>query len=607
MSGRVQGVQGVKLFRPSGGIRALIVAWLACVALPLAAQEPDTLTEESVFHEYGYVTMPDGTRLAYVVWRPSENGNYPTLLNYDSYGAGALPFAKIRAFLEVGYAVVGVNVRGTGCSEGDYSFLGPLEGPDGAVVVEWAAEQAWSNGNVGMYGCSNGGASQLPVAAQHPPHLKAITPYVAPASLYREFAATTGGMIHLGAAADWTFNIQPNLANTGIDARVASGDKQCLANTANRSAATSFYQDVLDHPLQDQWWEARAIENIAEDVEVPTLLMGNWQDAWDMPDGGLRVFQLISSDTKKLIMNNGHHCSEARVTADSAIMRWLDRWVKGERNGVDDETSVEIGWEIDGNGGGWKTRYSAWPVPGTEKLTFHLTVDGELQQAGLGERVAEGVRRYIYPMGTELFGSNEHFSLAPLSAGLHMGGPLAGSLSYRTDPMESDLAILGAPILTLYFSSEQHDTSFLFTLKDIDDDGNVLFLQRAYLRASLREVDATRSTDDYIAHSFRKIQELTPGEVYEAKLSIGALGHVVRKGHRLELSIQAPSEIPSPVMGSAPLGGPSINRVYQSSQYPTTVVIPVVPGEVARAPAPQCGQLPGQPCRPARVDAAHSQ
>jgi predicted acyl esterase len=193
-------------------------------------------------------------------------------------------------------------------------------------------------------------------------------------------------------------------------------------------------------------------------------------------------------------------------------------------------------------------------------------------------------------MGTELVGSNEHFALPPLRI---------GSLNYETDAMSEDLALLGTPILTFYFSSDQRDTDFLFTLKDIDARGDTLFLQRAYLRASLRRIDTNRTTRDYIAHSFRRYEKLVPGKIYEVKLSLGAIGHVVRKGHRLQLSILAPNPIPSPVMGSVPSGGPSINKVYHSTRHRSMLDLPVVPGESARAPAPECGSLPMQPCRPA--------
>lgn len=141
------------------------------------------------------------------------------------------------------------------------------------------------------------------------------------------------------------------------------------------------------------------------------------------------------------------------------------------------------------------------------------------------------------------------------------------------------------------------------TLKDVDPEGNTLYLTRGFLRASLREIDPARTWSDEVNQSFRKIEKLTPGKIYEARFSFWTMAHVVRQGHRLELSILAPSDIPSPNMGATPIGGSSVNKVFHSTQYPSRLVLPIVPGEKAQAPAPACGTLWYQPCRKASPSA----
>lgn len=564
-------------------IAPLLVAGVGTASQPQTGQ----LSEGDTYREYGYISLKDGVRLAHVIRRPKREGRYPTLFIFNEYDADGLSFEGAKPFLEAGYAVLGVNARGTGCSEGDgYSFLDPQGGPDGAAVVEWAASQPWSDGHIGMFGGSNGGMSQIAIAAQQPPHLRAIAPTAIAASLYREEGATAGGMIHLGEAATWTFDLQPKVASLGADARIRGGDTMCAGIRARRPAETRFYRDVLAHPLQDWWWESRALENIVEKVRIPTLIQQTWQDPWDMPDGALRLFELLKGEAKRLVVQNGGH---GGAWSTPRLIRWFDRWVKGEKNGVEGEPKVLINWEHGGAGSdGWTTSHANWPVPELRRRPFYLTADGELTPELSRLDGKDGVRSYVYPMGTELVGSNSHFALAPL--------PI-GSLNYETAVMKEDLALLGTPILTFHFSSEQRDTDFLFTLKDIDAGGNTLFLQRAYLRASLRAIDPRRTTRDYVAHAFRRYEKLIPGKIYEIKLSLGAIGHVVRKGHRLQLSILAPNPIPSPVMGSVPTGGPSINKVFHSIRHRSMLDLPVVPGERAQAPAPQCGSLPMQPCR----------
>ncbi|WP_245449083.1 CocE/NonD family hydrolase C-terminal non-catalytic domain-containing protein [Phyllobacterium sophorae] len=93
--------------------------------------------------------------------------------------------------------------------------------------------------------------------------------------------------------------------------------------------------------------------------------------------------------------------------------------------------------------------------------------------------------------------------------------------------------------------------------------------------------------------TFRQSEKLEPGKIYEIWRSlIGPIAHVVRKGHSLELTIAAPS-----ANRGLPAGAISVNRVFYSEKYPSTILLPILPGAVAKAPAPGCGTLRGQPCR----------
>ena len=129
---------------------------------------------------YGYLTTRDGTRARDQRPAPGGPGPFPTLVEYSGYGyadpdGGESSIARIANLL--GYAVVDVNMRGTGCSGGAFDYFEPLQGLDGYDVVETVARQPWvARGKVGMVGLSYGGISQLFVAATRPPSLSAITP-----------------------------------------------------------------------------------------------------------------------------------------------------------------------------------------------------------------------------------------------------------------------------------------------------------------------------------------------------------------------------------------------------------------------------------------------
>ena len=129
-------------------------------------------------------------------------------------------------------------MRGSGCSEGDtFSLFHPQQGPDGAALVEWLAERPWSDGNVGMYGVSYPGHTQFFVAAQRPPHLKALAAGGLTASIYRE-GFRPGGILNVGFSAWWGEMAQPWIEEVGVALRVGAGDAHCEAVQAAQPGTT---------------------------------------------------------------------------------------------------------------------------------------------------------------------------------------------------------------------------------------------------------------------------------------------------------------------------------------------------------------------------------
>ena len=553
-------------------------------------QEARALTEQDVYREIGYVPMKDGVELAYVVWRPKKEGRYPTLVTYSPYATHGAPFTAAQPYLEHGYAYVGANIRGTGCSEGQYGLWHPREGPDGAQLIEWAGTQPWSTGSVGMIGISYPGHTQIMTAAQHPSHLKAISAGGLTASSYRDIWVP-GGIFNVGMVGWWTFDAQPTIARSAAERRIQWGDDRCTENQLRHKANPAFYE-VQQHLLLDDWWKSRDLETIIGRVDVPTLIIHGWQDQETVSQGAPLLFKMLKAANKKMILQSGGHGVAGRSISRAEEIRWMDRWLKGENNGIDKEPPVTVWWEVKDEAGkaapNWTTTYTNWPVPELQRSTLYMTHDGKLSREAPAARSDNGERRYLYPTGIELVGNNEQFAVKTR--------PI-GALTYLSEPMTEDTAILGLPQVTFHASSEQKDTDFMVTLHDVDAAGNTLFLQRAVLRASLRAVDTARSTADQIIQRFDKTEELVPGRIYEFKLSLYGLGHVVRQGHRLELSILAPSSMFQPDWGPLPLSLPSLNKVFHSPQYPSTLILPIVPGAKAQAPAPPCGSLQFQPCR----------
>ena len=256
---------------------------------------------------YGYLTTRDGTKLAIDVHPPTSpagepglpagthlpNGPdylppYPTLIEYSGYGyadpAGPQNGIAVLANL-MGFAVVDVNMRGTGCSGGAYDFFEPLQNLDGYDVIETIAHQPWVlDHKVGMLGISYGAISQLFTAQLDPPDLEAI----APLSTIDATSTTLypGGILNTGFAVAWAEQRQleaepagPNSGQPWAYQRIQQGDKTCQANqalhgeAANLMAkiqANSHYIPSVADPLDPI--------TFVNKIDVPTFMACQWED-----------------------------------------------------------------------------------------------------------------------------------------------------------------------------------------------------------------------------------------------------------------------------------------------------------------------------------------
>jgi uncharacterized protein len=577
--------------------KGLAVAALGALMAAGVVFRPDqsisaqSLSEAEVYREIGYVPLKDGVKIGYTVYRPKKEGRYPVLLQYDPYASGGLPWSEpIQDYLEHGYAVVGANVRGAGCSGGEFSLFGPHEGVDGAEVIEYLGVQPWSTGAVGMVGNSYPGHTQILTGAQRPLHLKALAAGGLTTSIYRE-AFRPGGIMNVSFASRWSFLLQPASSRQAADARIRMGDRECEAVRAKQRPNRTFY-DTRDHPLHDEFWNVRSLDTHVERVNVPMMIVQGWQDH-QTAVGGPGLFEKLKGP-KKMILQTGGHGVYRRSSIRAEAIRWLDRWLKGEQNGIDKEPPVTIWFEVRDTPGppkaGWVANYSDWPVPETQWQELYLTASGKLsaQKPSTPDDTADRV--YTFPSATELVGNNMQFANAP---------DASGALTYRSLPMEDDLGLLGAPQISFQVTSEQKDTDFMVAMHDISPAGDTLYLQRGFLRASMRALDPARSTPHRLFYAFTNPQQVVPGQRYEIKIGLPPLGHVFRRGHVIELVIMSPGATPTPDWGLMPVDLPGRNTVHHSAEHAATLRLPIIPGLKAQAPPPPCGSTEFQPCRPA--------
>jgi uncharacterized protein len=268
---------------------------------------------------------------------PSYTAPYPTIIEYSGYGyanpAGPENGIAVLANL-MGFAVVDVNMRGTGCSGGAYDFFEKMQDLDGYDVIETIAHQPWVLGNkVGMLGISYGGISQLFTAQLRPPDLEAI----APLSTIDATATTLypGGILNTGFAVAWAEERQQNAepASPGhgqawATTRIEEGDQTCAANQDLHGEANNLMEKIKENSTYNP---AVADEldpvTFVHKIDVPTFLACQWEDEQTGGHCADLAQHFTGTDRKWFTFTNGAHIDSLDPYTYDRLYDFLELYV----------------------------------------------------------------------------------------------------------------------------------------------------------------------------------------------------------------------------------------------------------------------------------------
>ena len=302
-------------------------------------------SSKTIVDGYQYLTTRDGTELAIMVRLPgpADQGPYPTVVEYSGYTPADPNSPQPSTLLSstLGYATVGVNIRGTGCSGGAFQFFENLQSQDGYDVIETIAAQPWVLHNkVGMVGISYPAIAQLFTAQTRPPHLAAI----APLSVIDDTYAGTlypGGILNKGFALGWAAERQsdgeasPASGQGWARTQINNGDTKCLQNQALRSQMP----DVLDLAKNKARWYEPITKLVSNDyqsldnldalspttfvnrINVPVFLAGAWDDEQTGPHFANMLNKFTNAPHSKFTLINGNHTESLSA---EILVRWYE-------------------------------------------------------------------------------------------------------------------------------------------------------------------------------------------------------------------------------------------------------------------------------------------
>jgi len=579
---------------------------LLAAGLSMSLLSCESSPDSAAVNRTGYLTISGGVKLAYDLTLPRASGRFPVALEYDDYSVGADNGAEVTGsdagrLLAAGFAVLGVNMPGSGCSGGANDIANVNEwGRAGAQVVDWAAAQPWSTGHVGMFGSSMTGITQLGVASFRPKGLDAITPFHVATDIYRD-VAYPGGVYNAKFLNFYAADLVKIDAQTARGA-IGRGNKQCITDfrahvPANRRYAIN--RNAAANPFEDGYWQTPPGEYLNR-IEVPILGCQSWQDGLVSSRATERYYDTFNPRTTWFIgMNGGHGICEFSQPL-TMMVSFLRHYVAGADNGWPKTPRITILHEVSGGttsppAPAWTSTYNSWsglmkPVT----LYFH------------------GNRSLATTPATAATAGQSSFSgPAPSQSGRWTRWPAPGtSVSYTTPPLAHTVDFFGPGSVNLWLSATAADTNIEVILSEVRPNGTEQYVQAGWLDAAQRKLapagtGARQSSPlrPYQTHTLAGRQPLTPGRPVYARVELFPFEHVFRKGSSIRITIDsATGQVES--TGLWGLTGPAsafTDTIYASPPRQSQVVLGLIPGATAKAPLPSCANIAGEPCRPSTV------
>ena len=568
--------------------------------------------------------MRDGCRLAVDVYLPdgrAASGGVPTVLILTPYyrrfalrdGAAASTdpspnAAKYRDyFVPRGYAVVVVDVRGTGASFGSRdSFRSPTEREDFREVADWIVGQPWSDGIIGSTGISYLGAAACFLASTGHPSVKAIAPLFAVWNTYVDHLYPGGVLLNKLAASYDELMVgldhdrrdilgrQPYFANTDFagpqpvdedldGALCRAAVREHLANFHMPDFITEFrfYDDRLPYDPSfgpHSFSPCEYADGIRRDCAIYSI--SGWMDGAGFANGSIARFLSLPENRQHLLLGPWDHGARTNVSpwrndappefdVLAEVLRFFDTYLMGRDTGLQDEDPIHY---FCMHAESWRAA-SCWP-PVAESRTLHLTDGGAL--AGKPGMAGEDAYRADFAIGTGE--RTRHERLAAVETTEYYPdwqGRDDAMLSYTSEPLDEPAEISGHPVADLWVAADQGDAVLHVYLSEVEADGSVRYVTEGVLRAlHRREAEAPANqlwTWPYRDFTRANAEPLTAGQPARLRFALLPTSWAFAAGSRIRLSI-AGADADHYVQ--LPYGRPPVLRIQRGGEMASALTLP---------------------------------
>ena len=515
------------------------------------------------------IAMPDGVSLAASLYRPKgDTARLPVILVREPYGRLRHAHGLYAAFLfsQAGYAVLVEDVRGTGESGGEQQPWRDAAG-DGVATLDWIVRQPWSDGNVGTFGCSGLGETQLILGARNHPAHRAMIPSGAggavgsAAGRHSYFGLYEGGVFELASGFGWF--LTDGAARPGLppakafdwDAHVRTLPVTALVQRVR--PVPNGYEPFLALPPGDPRWARWGFLSDADRSRVPALVINSWGDqtlgdALAVAEAWRRADPAWAAARQRVIIAPGIHCTHEADQNEGRFgeltlanhdwphrayyLAWFDYWLRGRGEGLAKlpaYTYFMLG----------ENRWlgaQEWPPREARAESWYLASGGHANS-----RRGDGTLALSPDPGTAF----DELRYDPADPVPSVGGPICCSggidvasgpwdqsrveertdvLVYTSAPLAQALRVAGPVEARLSVSSDAPDTDLVARLVDVFPDGRALGIQEGALRLRYRD-------------GFERPAMMRAGERYEVVVDMRAIAYTFAPGHRLRLHVTSSS------------------------------------------------------------------
>ncbi|MET3979150.1 putative CocE/NonD family hydrolase [Mucilaginibacter sp. UYP25] len=544
-----------------------------------------------------YITMRDGVKLFTSIYTPidaSKDKKYPIMMQRTCYSIAPYGETKYpgslgpsKYIMQEGYIFVYQDVRGRYKSEGTWTNMTPViddkkskkdvdEGSDTYDTIDWLIKNAaGNNGKVGQWGISYPGFYTAAGILSNHPALKASSPQAPISDFFFDDFHHNGAFIESYFFTFPVFGVQKTdttskawYANTMFSPGTKDGyqflmDLGPLKNADKYYKDNFFWQETVNHPSYDEFWQKRGLLKHYNKVKPAVMLVGGWFDAEDLT-GPLAIYKTIEkkdpSAYNTIVMGpfgHGRWSRETGHTMHSNIyfgdsiatfyqknieQKFFNHFLKGKG---DKNSGLPEAYMFNTGKNEWR-KFNKWPATEASHLKFYLSADGKLADAAPAQGSTTFVSDPMKPVpytedNTTTMGFTPHNYM---SEDQRFAGRRTDVLVFQTDVLTDDVTLGGEIMANLKVATTGTDADWIVKLVDVypaDEPNNPYMPNKNIILSNYQQMVRSQIMPARFRDGFEKAIPMVANQKTDVNFHLNDVLHTFKKGHRIMIQVQSTS------------------------------------------------------------------